>query len=75
MAEGKWSIKDTLGHVAAWEGEVVRGFEQKAKGERPSIGDIKDFDIFNAAESQRKDASIEDHARNLIAIAIPCLKS
>ena len=34
MAEGKWSIKDILGHLAAWEGEVVKGFRQKANGER-----------------------------------------
>lgn len=61
MGEGKWSIKDTLGHLAAWEGEVVRAFEQKARGERPTIGDIKDFDSWNSVEAaKRKDRSVED---------------
>ncbi|HYP25325.1 MAG TPA: DinB family protein [Blastocatellia bacterium] len=58
MGEGKWSIKDTLGHLAAWEGEAVHAFEQKARGERPTIGDITDFDAWNEVESgKRKDWS------------------
>ena len=58
MAEGKWSFKDTLGHLAAWEGEVINAFEQKARGERPTIGNITDFDAWNAVEAaKRKDHS------------------
>jgi uncharacterized damage-inducible protein DinB len=61
MAEGKWSIKDTLGHLAAWEGEVVKGFRQKANGERPSISDIKEYDPWNATETaKRKDLSADE---------------
>jgi uncharacterized damage-inducible protein DinB len=61
MAEGKWSIKDTLGHLAAWEGEAVRAFEQKARGERPTIGDITDFDAWNEVEAgKRKDRTAEE---------------
>ena len=61
MGEGKWSIKDTLGHLAAWEGEIVKAFEQKARGERPTIGDITDFEAFNQAEAKkRKDKSVEE---------------
>src|SRR5262249_53138896 len=53
--------KDTLGHLAAWEGEVVKGFRQKANGERPSIGDIKDYDPWNAVEAaKRKDWSADE---------------
>jgi uncharacterized damage-inducible protein DinB len=60
MGEGKWSIKDTLGHLAAWEGEVVKAFEQKARGERPTIGDINDFEAWNTEQSaKRKDSSVE----------------
>ena len=58
MGEGKWSIKDTLGHLAAWEGEVISAFEQKARGQRPTIGDITDFDAWNKIEAaKRKDRS------------------
>ncbi|HVF90720.1 MAG TPA: DinB family protein [Blastocatellia bacterium] len=60
MGEGKWSVKDTLGHLAAWEGETVNAFEQKARGERPTIADIKDFNAWNEVESgKRKDWSPE----------------
>ena len=61
MAQGKWSFKDTLGHLAAWEGEVINAFEQKARGERPTIGDIADFDAWNGVEAgKRKDRSPEE---------------
>ena len=64
MAEGKWSIKDTLGHLTAWEAEVANAFEQKARGERPTIGDIKDFDPWNDAQAaKRKDNSAEEIRR------------
>jgi uncharacterized damage-inducible protein DinB len=64
MGEDKWSIKNTFGHLAAWEGEVVKAFEQKARGERPTIGDITDFDAWNHVEAdKRKDATVHD-ARN-----------
>src|SRR5215213_7666015 len=64
--EGKWSIKDTLGHLAAWEGEAVNAFEQKARGERPTIGDIKDFDAWNEVQSgKRKDCSPEQVRQEL----------
>jgi uncharacterized damage-inducible protein DinB len=76
MGEGKWSIKDTLGHLAAWEGEVVKAFEQKSRGERPTIGDIKDFDSWNTVEAgKRKDSSpgqirgeLNDTRKRLLAI-------
>ena len=58
MGEGKWSVKDTLGHLAAWEGEVVKAFEQKARGERPTIGDISDYNAWNGVQAaNRKDLS------------------
>ncbi len=66
MGDGKWSVKDTLGHLAAWEGEGVKAFEQKARGERPTIGDIKDFDAWNEVEStKRKDWSAEQIRQEL----------
>jgi uncharacterized damage-inducible protein DinB len=61
MGEGKWSVKDTLGHLAAWEGEVINAFDQKARGERPTIGDISDFDAWNQIQSaKRKDRSPDE---------------
>jgi uncharacterized protein (TIGR03083 family) len=61
MAEGKWSVRDVLGHLAAWENEVVKAFEQKARGQRPTIADITDYDSWNAAEAEkRKYKSVED---------------
>jgi uncharacterized damage-inducible protein DinB len=61
LAEGKWSAKDTLGHLAAWEGEVVNAFAQKARGEKPTIGNITDFNSWNGVQSEkRKDASPEE---------------
>lgn len=76
MGEGKWSVKDTLGHLAAWEGEVVKAFEQKARGERPTIGNITDFDSWNGVEAaKRRDRSVEQirdemnqTRKNLLAI-------
>src|SRR5215470_6064182 len=66
MGEDKWSIKDTLGHLAAWEGEVVKAFEQKARGERPTIGEITDFDSWNKVEAgKRKDLSVDEIRREL----------
>jgi uncharacterized damage-inducible protein DinB len=66
MAEGKWSVKDTLGHLAAWEGEAIRAFEQKARGERPTIGDITDFNAWNEVESaKRKDRTAEEIRREI----------
>ena len=63
MGEGKWSIKETLGHLAAWEGAVVNAFEQKARGERPTIGDIKDFDAWNEVESGKRKGWSSDQIR------------
>ncbi|HEU4389337.1 MAG TPA: DinB family protein, partial [Blastocatellia bacterium] len=64
MGEGKWSVKDMLGHLAAWEGEVVRAFEQKASGQRPTIGDIKDFDSWNSVEAGKRRDRTPDQIRN-----------
>ncbi|MCI0485362.1 MAG: DinB family protein [Blastocatellia bacterium] len=62
MGEDKWAIRDVLGHLAAWEGEAVKAFEQKASGQRPTIGDIKDFDAWNKVEAdKRKDRSLEEN--------------
>ena len=66
MGEDKWSIKDTLGHLAAWEGEAVHAFEQKERGERPTIGDITDYDAWNEVESgKRKDWSADQIRQEL----------
>lgn len=63
MGEGKWSIKDTLGHLAAWEGETVKAFEQKARGERPTIGDITDYHGWNEVESGKRKEWSADQIR------------
>lgn len=45
-AIGEWSIKDVLGHLAAWEDVMVGWIEQFARGERPTM-DIDDVDGWN----------------------------
>jgi uncharacterized protein (TIGR03083 family) len=60
-ADGKWSIKDILGHITAWEAEAVRAFEQKARGERPTIMSITDIEAWNQVEAgKRKGASVAE---------------
>ncbi len=69
MQEGKWSYKDVLGHLAAWEGEVVKAFEQKARGERPTIGQITDFNAWNKVEAdKRKDRTPEENRHELYEV-------
>ncbi len=53
VVEG-WSIKDLLGHVAAWEQMALRHVDQWRRGGTP--GGTGDFsvDAYNAAESARR---------------------
>lgn len=67
MAEGKWSIKDTIGHLAAWEGEVAQAFEQKARGERPTVGDITDYEAWNQVEAKKRNGLSLDEIRTEFA--------
>ena len=63
MAAGKWSIKDTLGHLTGWEAEVINAFEQKARGQRPTIGDIKDYDAWNGEQAEKRKDDTADQIR------------
>lgn len=49
-AVGQWTVKDILGHVAAWEWEAVKAVEQTLAGRRPDLLDIEDVDDWNAAQ-------------------------
>ncbi|MGH7453057.1 MAG: DinB family protein [bacterium] len=49
--QGKWSIKDVLAHIAAWEEEAVRRLDLILRGRGDQIvfyDDIKEVDRFNA---------------------------
>ena len=50
--QGRWSVKDVLAHVAAWEGEAVRRFALIARGRGDRIlfydADPRLVDRFNA---------------------------
>lgn len=50
--QGRWSVKDVLAHVAAWEGEAVRRFALIARGRGDRIffydADPRAVDRFNA---------------------------
>lgn len=49
---GLWSAKDMLGHLVAWESEVVTALNQIQNKRLPSILKIEDIDEWNA-EQQR----------------------
>jgi len=51
LAVDDWTVKDILGHIAAWEWEAVRVMEQISSGQRPDLMDISDFDAWNAVQS------------------------
>jgi uncharacterized damage-inducible protein DinB len=56
---GKWSAKDVLAHIAAWDREQLKGVQQLLRGERPGFLDF-DWDEFNArAVAARHGASFE----------------
>ncbi len=48
-----WSIKDLLGHIAAWEQMALRHVEQWRRGETPGIG-ASSVDDYNASEAARR---------------------
>jgi hypothetical protein len=69
---GEWSVKDILGHLAAWEEEIMRGIEQFGRGERPALLDFWDdmtvVDHWNAVQAQQGwDQSLADTKAELIA--------
>jgi DinB superfamily len=58
---GEWSVKDVLGHLSAWEAEIIHGIEQFMHGDRPDLLDIADVDTWNGEQArQRWDRSLED---------------
>ncbi len=63
-AAAKWSIKDLLGHIAAWDEETLRIIQAFAMQTNPlysySISDRSDFAVWNAEQVQlRQDRSME----------------
>ena len=64
MAEGKWSIKDTLGHLTAWEAAVINAFEQKARGERPTMPNLENLDAWNAEQAAKREGKSADEVRH-----------
>ncbi|HMQ32739.1 MAG TPA: DinB family protein [Chloroflexaceae bacterium] len=51
---GDWSIKDLLGHTAAWEQQAIRHIEQWLRDERITRVAGLEVDRFNAAEGERR---------------------
>jgi len=49
-AVGEWSVRDILGHIAAWEWEAVKAVEQVLSGQRPDLLDIKNVNAWNAVQ-------------------------
>ena len=85
MAEGKWSVLETVAHITAWDvsflGTAVRVFEE---GGRPALADDVDYQAFNeraaaVGRTQRKEQLLSeavqarvqllDHLRRLPAEA------
>ncbi len=63
-AVAKWSLKDLLGHIAAWDEEVLRVIQAFAMQSEPhysyAISDRNDFAVWNAEQvEQRKNHTLE----------------
>lgn len=50
----RWSIKDLVGHVAAWEDLVVQNLERWRRGEPPLEPAWSSADEYNAGEASRR---------------------
>ena len=50
VMQGRWSVKDMLGHIAGWHREMVPALERLAHGEKPTPEgvDYSDPDPWNA---------------------------
>jgi hypothetical protein len=56
---GKWSIKDVINHITAWEEEAAKAFEIWKVGIEPDWNHINDLDEFNNANvKQRRKISL-----------------
>lgn len=53
---GEWSLKDIVGHVATWDGEVTAAFREIRAGERPRLLDFDDAQLnrWNQDHVERK---------------------
>lgn len=53
---GEWSLKDIVGHVASWEGEVVSALRDLRQGQRPGLLDFDQshIDRWNQDHVERK---------------------
>jgi uncharacterized damage-inducible protein DinB len=54
QVEGIWTIKDILGHVAAWEEACLRPLECITNGKPIQSEDISDHDAWNAMQAARR---------------------
>ena len=59
--QGKWSVKDILAHVSAWEEHVLEMLEADARGETPALITWAEVDRINEQfYQQNRDRSLED---------------
>jgi deoxyribonuclease-4 len=60
-AVGEWTVKDVLGHIAAWEHEAVKALQQAIDGKPPDLLHMTDFDAVNAAQvAARSELSLDE---------------
>jgi uncharacterized damage-inducible protein DinB len=65
---GEWSVKDVLGHVAAWDAEFMRAIQQFLRGEPVAMLAIPDCDAWNAHEARlRWDKTLAEVTEELVA--------
>jgi hypothetical protein len=50
---GTWSLKDIVGHVAAWEAEVLKALHELREGRRPELLDFDETKIDEWNEDRR----------------------
>lgn len=52
--EGSWTIKDVLGHVAAWEGVFLKPLRRYAEGQPFETEVVEDYLAWNDEQAARK---------------------
>lgn len=55
--DGIWTVKDLLGHIAAWEGTLLKPLADYAVGEPFIAQVILDHDAWNAEQAARRSSS------------------
>jgi uncharacterized protein (TIGR03083 family) len=74
-AEGGWSVKDTLGHVAVWESRLVTILYSIERGVAPKVIRAAEVDKFNAESlAEQRDRPLERVLADFHAVHAQLLK-